>query len=182
MLYLLFYFFAFLFSTFYFAEPSTDSFTSDESGIITPNDDDNNNNVHVIVKGFITNMGDWMAASDLIITKAGPGTIAEACTKALPVLMHCYLPGQEEGNVHFVVDNNFGEYSPKIRNIVNAACGLLLDSDKRKLASERSKAAMDAKATCRIVDDMMKLMIERAMKQQKRIQREKKKEEIEKIT
>lgn len=29
--------------------------------------------MNVVVKGFVKNMDAWMAASDLIVTKAGPG-------------------------------------------------------------------------------------------------------------
>ena len=34
-------------------------------------------NVHVVVKGFQKNIDEYMAACDLLVTKAGPGTIAE---------------------------------------------------------------------------------------------------------
>ena len=34
--------------------------------------------VNVFVKGFVNNMDEWMKASDTLVTKAGPGTIAEA--------------------------------------------------------------------------------------------------------
>ena len=37
-----------------------------------------------------------MGASDCIVTKAGPGTIAEASTRGLPVMLFNFLPGQEE--------------------------------------------------------------------------------------
>lgn len=30
-------------------------------------------NVNVVVKGFVKNMDSWMGASDVIVTKAGPG-------------------------------------------------------------------------------------------------------------
>ncbi|KAK4534107.1 hypothetical protein CDCA_CDCA01G0132 [Cyanidium caldarium] len=64
----------------------------------------------VLVHGFVGNMGEWMAAADAIITKAGPGTIAEALTRGLPIMLSGFLPGQEEGNVPYVVDNGVGEY------------------------------------------------------------------------
>lgn len=35
-------------------------------------------NSRVIVKGFVSNMDEWMGAVDALVTKAGPGTIAEA--------------------------------------------------------------------------------------------------------
>ncbi len=64
--------------------------------------------IPVIVNGFVTNMPDWMSASDLIITKAGPGTIMEALACGLPILLSGFLPGQEEGNVTFVQQNGVG--------------------------------------------------------------------------
>ncbi|CAM9931802.1 unnamed protein product, partial [Laminaria digitata] len=58
--------------------------------------------VTVRVLGFVANMDEWMTASDLLVTKAsnlstlwaGPGTIAEACTRGLPVIISSFLPGQ----------------------------------------------------------------------------------------
>ena len=62
--------------------------------------------------GFVTNMAEYMVAADLLLTKAGPGTIAEAASLGLPVLLTSFLPGQEEGNVDFVVEKKFGQYQP----------------------------------------------------------------------
>mmetsp|Transcript_21487 Transcript_21487/g.45428 ORF Transcript_21487/g.45428 Transcript_21487/m.45428 type:complete len:137 (+) Transcript_21487:888-1298(+) len=44
-------------------------------------------NVDVVPLGFMTNMADWIVAADVLVSKAGPGTIAEAATVGL-VLMH----------------------------------------------------------------------------------------------
>jgi len=49
-----------------------------------------------------------MAACDCIITKAGPGTIAEALSRGLPIVLSGFIPGQEEGNVPYVVNNQAG--------------------------------------------------------------------------
>ncbi|MGB5047591.1 MAG: glycosyltransferase, partial [Caldilineaceae bacterium] len=71
----------------------------------------------VRVEGFVRNMPEWMAASDCVVTKAGPGTIAEALISGLPILLTGFIPGQEEGNVPFVVDNGVGAYSEKPEEI-----------------------------------------------------------------
>lgn len=65
----------------------------------------------VVVKGFVDNMPDWMGACDCIVTKAGPGTIAEALISGLPIVLSGYIPGQEEGNLPYVIDNGVGEYN-----------------------------------------------------------------------
>lgn len=73
--------------------------------------------IPVQVHGFVNNMSDWMAASDCIVTKAGPGTIAEALIRELPILLSGFIPGQEEGNVPYVVDNEVGVFASEPRAI-----------------------------------------------------------------
>lgn len=67
----------------------------------------------VRVEGFVEDMPAWMAASDCIVTKAGPGTIAEAMVMGLPILLFSYILGQEEGNITYVVENGLGVYTPQ---------------------------------------------------------------------
>lgn len=69
--------------------------------------------------GFVHNMPELMRASDVIITKAGPGTICEALACSLPVILSAYVPGQEEGNVTFVTDNHVGAMAHDTVELVN---------------------------------------------------------------
>lgn len=64
--------------------------------------------VPTVVTGFVRNMPDWMAATDIIVTKAGPGTISEALISGLPMLLSGFVPGQEESNVAWVVEQGVG--------------------------------------------------------------------------
>lgn len=64
--------------------------------------------IPVVVQGFVKNMPEWMSASDVLITKAGPGTIMEGLACGLPILLSGFLPGQEEGNVTFVEQSGVG--------------------------------------------------------------------------
>jgi 1,2-diacylglycerol 3-beta-galactosyltransferase len=67
--------------------------------------------VSVVLKGYVNNISDWMAACDALATKAGPGTIAEGLIRGMPILLTGFLPGQEEANVKYVVGAGAGEYS-----------------------------------------------------------------------
>lgn len=67
--------------------------------------------IPTIVNGFVHNMPEWMGACNCIITKAGPGTIAESLALGLPMILSGYIAGQEQGNAPYVVDNGVGEYS-----------------------------------------------------------------------
>ena len=42
--------------------------------------------VRVVPLGFVTNMAEYMVAADVLVSKAGPGTIAEAAAVGLPVM------------------------------------------------------------------------------------------------
>ncbi len=64
------------------------------------------------IYGFVTNMPEMMAAADLLITKAGAATISEACMAALPMILSDKIPGQEDGNVSYIVSNRAGVYAP----------------------------------------------------------------------
>ncbi|MBI4674080.1 MAG: glycosyltransferase [Chloroflexi bacterium] len=64
--------------------------------------------VPVNIQGFVTDMPDWMRASDVVITKAGPGTIMETLAAGKPMILSGNLPGQEEGNVTFVEKTGVG--------------------------------------------------------------------------
>ncbi len=71
--------------------------------------------------GFVNNMPDLMRAADLLVTKAGPGTISEALVCGLPMVITSALPGQEEGNVGYVVNHGAGllaSTSPELARIV----------------------------------------------------------------
>jgi 1,2-diacylglycerol 3-beta-galactosyltransferase len=67
-----------------------------------------------LILGFVDNMPELMRASDVVISKAGPGAIVEALATGLPLILTGYLPGQEAPNVDFVVESGFGIYAPRV--------------------------------------------------------------------
>jgi 1,2-diacylglycerol 3-beta-galactosyltransferase len=98
--------------------------------------------VTVVGLGFVTNIADYMVAADVLVSKAGPGTIAEAASLSLPVMLTSFLPGQEEGNVDFVVKNEFGTYiSESNPSGISEAVGQWLTDDRiAREMSEKAKA------------------------------------------
>ena len=78
--------------------------------------------LHVPAKilGFVQNMPEMMHAADIIVTKAGPGTISEALACGLPLILNSYVPGQEEGNVAYVLENNVGSIAHNSVELVDA--------------------------------------------------------------
>lgn len=75
--------------------------------------------------GFVQNMPEMMHASDVIVTKAGPGTISEALACQLPIVLSGYVPGQEEGNIDYVVGSGVGMLALNSRVLVDTLRHLL---------------------------------------------------------
>lgn len=89
------------------------------------------------VYGFVNEMPDFMRAADILVSKAGPGTISEAFIAGLPLILYSKLPGQEDGNVGYVVDNDAGVWAPRPEAVVKAIRNWLNHPDQR----EKAKAA-----------------------------------------
>jgi 1,2-diacylglycerol 3-beta-galactosyltransferase len=67
------------------------------------------------VYGFVNHtqeMPQLMSAADVLLTKAGPGSIHEAFLAGLPLVLSGAVPGQEEGNVRLVVEGGAGVWAP----------------------------------------------------------------------
>jgi UDP-N-acetylglucosamine:LPS N-acetylglucosamine transferase len=121
-------------------EPSENAHVSFQENAETEDDTDTGN-VSVVGLGFVNNMAEYMVATDILVTKAGPGTIAEAASLSLPVLLTSFLPGQEEGNVDFVQNGNFGTFVPDTDpyGIAEEASTWLCDDAKLQALSEAAK-------------------------------------------
>lgn len=76
----------------------------------------------VIPLGFVEQMADWLAASDLLISKAGPGTLAEAACVGLPVLVTDYIRGQETGNIDWIESSGAGAFARDPERVAELVC------------------------------------------------------------
>lgn len=110
----------------------------------------------VVALAFVERMSDLMHACDLLVTKAGPGTIAEACVRGLPMLIYGFIPGQEAANVDHVVDAGAGLFEPKPKRLAAAAVRLIVDGPAELRAmSGRSRALGREQATRDIVASIL---------------------------
>ncbi len=91
------------------------------------------------VLGFVENMPDLMHAADVIVTKAGPGTIAESLACGLPIILTGAIPGQEVGNIDYVTTQHVGVLARTPAEVV-AAVGDLAASTPAELAAIRAHA------------------------------------------
>ncbi|CAN1159327.1 Monogalactosyldiacylglycerol synthase 2, chloroplastic [Linum perenne] len=115
-------------------------------------------NIPVKVRGFETKMERWMGACDCIITKAGPGTIAEALIRGLPIILNDYIPGQEKGNVPYVVENGAGVFTRSPKETAKIVTEwFTTNTDDLKRRSENSLKLAQPEAVFDIVKDIHKL-------------------------
>jgi|GEM_PF-2485629 len=59
--------------------------------------------IPIFTFGFVDNVDELMAASDLIITKPGGLTVSEAMASCLPMVLVRVIQGQEENNMRFLL-------------------------------------------------------------------------------
>jgi 1,2-diacylglycerol 3-beta-galactosyltransferase len=93
---------------------------------------------HAILE-FVPNLPELMGVSDLIITKAGPGTIAEASIAKLPIILFDAIPGHEESNVDYVLEQGLGAWCPKPSQLIEQLRAWLTHPEQ--LARIRDNAA-----------------------------------------
>jgi len=118
--------------------PKNDDYNVQQTGSIEAT-----GTVSIVPLGFVKNMAEYMVAADVLISKAGPGTISEAAALSLPVMLTSFLPGQEEGNVDYVVDGGFGSFCQDTDTQAVAEEVALWLNDELKL-KEMSEAAKKA--------------------------------------
>lgn len=99
-------------------------------------------NVSMTIVPFTQRVSDLMAASDVLITKAGPGSINEAMFMDLPMLIDKTSPVLywEEENIRFVENNGFGLAVTSFVSLEKTLTRLLQDKSfyqqfKQKLTS-----------------------------------------------
>ncbi len=95
----------------------------------------------VCIYGFTRDMPNFMRAADFIVTKAGPGTVAEALNAQLPIILYSKLPGQEDGNVTFVEEEGAGVWAPKPGDVVRALTRWISRPEERKQVIENCRRA-----------------------------------------
>ncbi len=62
---------------------------------------------------FVNNVEVMMDASDILVTKPGGLTVSEALSKAVPMLIESPIPGQEDRNKEFLLNNGLAMFITK---------------------------------------------------------------------
>jgi 1,2-diacylglycerol 3-beta-galactosyltransferase len=106
----------------------------------------------VFVYGFERRLSKMMRAADLLVTKAGPSTIAEALNAHLPMVLYSRLPGQEDGNVQVVVESGAGIWSPGPERTAQAVRALIRQPQALARAAQACRRSARPHAARRAAD------------------------------
>jgi 1,2-diacylglycerol 3-beta-galactosyltransferase len=103
------------------------------------------------VLGFTDKIPEYFRAVDLLVTKAGPGTLAEANAAQLPVVVYDYVPGQERGNVDFVRHNGLGSVALHgAAEVVEAVRSLIRTPDRLARIRDNQETVAPRRSSRRI--------------------------------
>ncbi len=100
--------------------------------------------------GFVRQMPEFMRAADILVTKAGPGTICEAFIAGLPVILYSRMPGQEDGNVSYVVTHGAGVWAPTSELVVETIFNWLKHPEQKHRAARLSLSLARPEASRKI--------------------------------
>lgn len=112
----------------------------------------------LILRGFVNNIAELMAISDLLITKPGGLTSAEAMCCGLPLVLYRPIPGQEEANARHLIDQGCAIRADSVNILIGIVKSLITDKEKRRQMSRAAIAAAkpDASTTAaRIIQELV---------------------------
>ena len=72
------------------------------------------------VFGFIDYMADLMAASDIVVSKAGGLTVSESLARGKPLVLYHIIPGQERMNAEYVARHGAAVIAPRPSDVARA--------------------------------------------------------------
>lgn len=84
----------------------------------------------VIIVDYVDNMELYMDAADIIITKPGGLTVSETLTKRRPLIITDPIPGVENRNAYFLINNNLAVYAGKYSRICDVLMQLFTQPGK----------------------------------------------------
>lgn len=102
--------------------------------------------------GFVSNVDVMMSAADCIISKPGGLTVSEALAKNLPMLLVDPVPGHEERNVDFLVNNGMAALITKHFSIDEAVFQFFGNPARLETVRQTMRAVAHPDATERLAN------------------------------
>jgi UDP-N-acetylglucosamine:LPS N-acetylglucosamine transferase len=118
--------------------------------------------------GFSDRVADLMAASDVLVTKPGPGSVAEALHQRIPVvtIANSWTVPQERFNARYLAEKGLGFVERRWRDLPERVHRLAGDPLERRAIMERQAALPENRAVFETLDLLEALMIRQPARQQ----------------
>jgi UDP-N-acetylglucosamine:LPS N-acetylglucosamine transferase len=108
------------------------------------------------VLGFVEDVATLMRSVDVLVTKAGGLTLAEAFCCGVPVVIHDVLAGQEAGNLEYVLAHGAVEYALTPAMLVRTVGELASDPARRARLVEHGAALARPDAARQIAANVLR--------------------------
>ncbi len=109
------------------------------------------------VFGFVDFMDELMALSDLLITKPGGITVSESIAVGLPMILIEPIPGQEEANADYLVEQGAGVKARNLPVLLHKLSELLREPERLAGMSRRAKVISHPFAAKAVAEKVMNL-------------------------
>lgn len=113
---------------------------------------------NISVKGFVSNIEDYYAASDIAVMKPGGLSVSEALTAELPLVFINPIPGQEELNMEYICSSGAAYALTCGKDALQAVNSLFNDEKKLGNMRDNAKRLSRANAAKVIIEEAQKLV------------------------
>lgn len=107
------------------------------------------------VFGFVDEMAELMAASDVIVAKAGGLTVSEALSRGVPLILYHVIPGQERLNAEYVARHGAGLIARRAGDVAQLVRQLAEDPERRARMQRAAKALSHPEAASAIASQIL---------------------------
>ncbi len=115
-------------------------------------------NPNLIVKGFVNNMNDYIAASTIVISKPGGLTTTEIAAMNKPLIHMMPIPGVEDYNANFFANNKMSLRANNVNEVVSETKRLLADRDLQNELIANQKKLINKYSAKSLVEYVIKYM------------------------
>jgi len=112
----------------------------------------------ILLLGYVNNIQELMGVSDLIITKPGGVTTAEALAKKIPIIIVKPIPGQEANNTEFLIGKMAAVKAARVADVGAVIADLLSHPEKLKRLSDAAGRVSKPRASL----DIAQLLLDEA--------------------
>lgn len=113
---------------------------------------------NVLILGYTKHMNEWMASSQLMITKPGGITISEGLTRSIPMIFLNPAPGQELENAYYFQEKGYGRIANTPEDAIDIVSELTHDSNKLTLMINTMRQDRVDYSTHRLCIDLLNML------------------------